>query len=259
MRVNSPPVVSRATAAAEVLFDDHQLARRARTTLAGADTGMLLTADHRGRATLTVPVRVFDDGGGALIPCDRDSALAGAAHAQRLASLMLAPNPTFGVRLTLSGRLTPINVGTDADADADADRTATRDMLVALRVEQIQAGCPHGQLGLRRAEQRQVPIAIYALAEPDALAANIPRLIAHLNSEHPEQVRWLAVYATGLPLARLVGATLTALTADQAVLCWVDESGAHPAILPFAQPAQGLSDLAATLRGCAEAARESGR
>jgi len=243
--VNSRSALPPPTKANELVLDDQQLARRARTTLAGADAGLLLTGDRPGRPRLAVPVRVFDDGGEALIRCEQSSAVAFAARARRLAALVLAPNPIFGVRLTLSGRLSP------------AERTGVRaaDVVVALSVDAVRVGCPHGHWGRPTAEGRSVPISLYAMAEPDILAANIPRVIRLVNDEHAEQVRWLAAHATGVPLHRLAAATLTGLSAHGAVLCWIDEHGAHHAELPFARPAHTLEDLAATLRACVSAAR----
>jgi len=248
--VNSRSALPPPTKANELILDEQQLARRARTTLAGADAGLLLTGDRPGRPRLAVPVRVFDDGGEALIRCEQSSAVAYAARARRLAALVLAPNPIFGVRLTLSGRLSP------------AERTGVRaadvvvaDVVIALSVDAVRVGCPHGHWGRPTAEGRSVPISLYAMAEPDILAANIPRVIRLVNHEHAEQVRWLAAHATGVPLHRLAAATLTGLSAHGAVLCWIDERGAHHAELPFARPAHTLEDLAATLRACVSAAR----
>jgi hypothetical protein len=250
--------------AADVMHDDDQLARRARTTLAGADVGLLLTGDGQGRMNLSVPVRIFDDGGEALIQCGSTSAIARAARLHRLASLTLAPNPTFGVRLTLSGRLS----GTDGRRqrpssvhptvlDRAKSSTPDSDILVALRVDEVSAGCPHGHPGTPIAGEHRLPIAVYALAKPDEVAANTPRIISHLNVERAAQVRLLAAHATGVPLRRIAAATVTALTTKRAEFSWIDETGVHPAILPFECDARTLVDLAGTLRRCVATALET--
>jgi hypothetical protein len=260
MPINDQSFASHLNIARDITFDNRQLARRARTTLAGADVGLLLTGDAGGRIGKAIAVRVFDDDGEALIQCDRDSAIAQAARARRLASLVLAPNPAFGVKLTLSGRL-----NTNDRPDQQLSHSAARvmsggtDIVVALRVDQVSAACPHTHPQGAPSEEREVPIAIYADAEPDLFAANIPRVIRHVNSEHAEQVRWLAAHATGVPISRLAAACLTTLTANGATLCWIDESGAHPATLRFDRPARTLEELAATLRSGVAAATAAAR
>ena len=249
--MNSRSPVQVPTRASEVVFDDQQLARRARTTLAGADAGLLLTGDRPGLPRLAVPVRVFDDGGEALIRCERTSAVARAARARRLAALVLAPKPTFGVRLTLSGRLSL------AERTGELAASCAAEVLIALSVDAVRVGCRHGHPASPAGEGRVRPVPLYAMAEPDVLAANIPRVVRLLNQEHAEELRWLAGYATGVPSHRLAAATLTGLSAQAAALCWIDQRGAHHTELPFARPARTLEELAATLRACVGAARKS--
>jgi hypothetical protein len=259
MPINDQTFASPLNIARDISFDDRQLARRARTTLAGADVGLLLTGDAGGSIGKAIAVRVFDDDGEALILCGRDSTVAQAARTRRLASLVLAPNPTFGVRLTLSGRL---NISGRADQPASHRTTRVvsggTDIVVALRVDQVSAACPHTHPQSAPSEEREVPIGLYADAEPDLFAANIPRVIRHVNSEHAEQVRWLAAHATGVPIGRLAAACLTTLTANGATLCWIDKYGAHPATLRFSRPARTLEELATTLRSGVAAAAAKG-
>jgi hypothetical protein len=246
------------------MLNDCQLARRARTTLAGADTGVLLTGDDRGKIVKPISVRVTDDNGNALIQCAIGSAVAQAASAHRVAILVLAPNPSFGVRLTLSGRLSPPD-GTNGRAvggrcaSCRANRSAATapDIVVAFRVDHVGAACPREHPGSAQNEERTVPIAVYADAEPDLFAANIPRVVRHINEHHGEQIRRLAAHTVGVPRSQLAAACLTDLTAEQATLCWLDESGAHPAVVPFARPAPTLEELAAALRACVAAANDN--
>lgn len=250
------------TRVSDVMFNDHQLARRARTTLAGADAGvLLLTGDERSKIVRPISVRLIDDDGDALIRCASGSEVAQAASAHRPAILVLAPNPSFGVRLTLSGRLGPTDGtkgrvvgGRCASCRANRSVSGTPDIVVALRVDHVGAGCPRERPDSVPSETRTVPTAVYADAEPDLFAANIPRIVHHINENHAEQMRRLAAHTVGVPRRQLAAACLTDLTAEQASLCWLDESGAHPAVLPFARPAPTLEELAAALRACVAAA-----
>jgi Protein of unknown function (DUF2470) len=252
----TPPTTARG-----VMFDDRQLARRARTTLAGADSGQLLTVGDRGLADTRFAVRVCDDDGEVLIRCEPEGAVTRAARARRLASLVLAPNPTFGVGLTLSGRLSltdgpgiaPLRRGHCA-CRAKEMASGSTDVVVALRGDHVSAACPRDHPRGLSIAQRSVPISLYADAEPDMFAATLPRMIEHLNENHAEQVRRLAAHMTAMPSSRLIAASLTALSAERATVCWVDGSGAHPATLQFARPAHSLEELAATLRECVLAA-----
>jgi hypothetical protein len=258
------PVSNRSAAhgmrVSDVMVDDHELARRARTTLAGADAGLLLTSDDQGKNLTPISVRVIDDNGKALIRCPSGSAVAQAASAGRPAILVLAPNPSFGVRLTLSGRLGLIE-GTNGRAvgglcaacRAGRIASGTADIVVGLRVVHVGAACPRERPGVL-SEARTVPNGVYADAEPDLFAAGIPRLVHHINEHHGELVRRLAAHTVGVPRSQLAAASVTDLTAGQASLCWLDESGAHQAVLPFAQLAPTLKQLAATWRACLTAA-----
>jgi len=243
------------------MFNDHQLARRARTTLAGADAGVLLAGDDRGRRDKPIPVRLIDDNGDALIRCAPGSVVAQAARAHRPAILVLAPNPSFGVRLRLSGRLVPTD-GTNGrvvsgrcpSCRANGSVPGAPDIVVALKVEHVGVACPRERPDSLTRQERTVPTAVYADAEPDLFAANIPRIVRYVNEHQGEQIRRLAAYAVGVPRSQVAAACLTDLTAGQANLCWLDEFGAHPAVLPFARPAHTLEGLAAALRACVTAA-----
>jgi hypothetical protein len=244
------------------MFNDHQLARRARTTLAGADAGVvLLSGDDRGEMGKPISVRLINDNGDALIRCASGSAVAQAARAHRPAILMLAPNLSFGVRLRLSGRLGPTD-GTNGrlvggrcpSCRANSSVPGAPDIVVALKVEHVGVACPREGPVSFTSEERTVPMAVYADAEPDLFAANIPRIVRYINAHQGEQIRMLAAHTVGVPRSQLAAACLTDLTAEQANLCWLDKSGAHQAVLPFARPAHTLEELAAALRACVTAA-----
>jgi hypothetical protein len=241
----------------DVAFDDADLARRARTTLAGADVGVLVTGVRTSCTPGSTLVRVLDDDGEALIICRPDDPIARAARARRLANLVLAPTPSAGVRLRLSGRLNSVE---DAPGESmatshvlahakDAARS-TGDAIVVLRVDRVDAGCPHPHSYALGGSEQNVPLPLYALAQPDLLAANLPRMIAYLNCHHAEQLRWLAADTIGQPLNLVAAASLTALTPSSAALCWIDDVGAHDTERRFLEPATTLEELARTIRTC---------
>ena len=126
--------------------------------------------------------------------------------------------------------------------------------MVALRVDHVIAGCPNERTVHAPGAGREVPIAAYADAEPDLFRANIPRVVQHINKHHSDQMRRLAAHTMGVPRSQLAAASLTNLTAERATLCWIDEYGAHPAVLPFPRPAPTLEQLAAALRALVTAA-----
>ncbi|HEX4017735.1 MAG TPA: DUF2470 domain-containing protein [Frankiaceae bacterium] len=220
----------------ELVFDDAVLARRARTTLAGADAGLLATGVPGARGTSARLVGVHDDDGEPVLRCDTADPISQAAARRQLATLRLAPNPTFGVWLALHGRLHPV-------------RTERQRFLARLSVTRVGVGCPHRD---EQPEAQQRPFQLlalekYALARPDLLAAHAPRLARHLNERHHEQLRRLAVAVSGVPAERVAAACLTGLTAEAARLCCIDDNGARYLTLPFPAPAATPAQLSAAL------------
>ncbi|HSY14831.1 MAG TPA: DUF2470 domain-containing protein [Jatrophihabitantaceae bacterium] len=238
------------TTSAAVLFDDLELARRARTTLAGAEVGLLTTGDDQAGHAHQALVRVVDEDGEALIYCEPGSHVARAARARRLASLDLTPNPTFGVRLTLSGRLCrPASDGVSDAAAAGTQPAGPGDLtVVVLRVDQVRAGCPQALPAGPLVADHPVPLDLYALARPDLLAAALPRVVRHLNDSHGEQLRRLAAYAAGTSLNRIAAASLDSLTATAATLWRIEADGSHLTRLSFTHPARTVEELATMLR-----------
>jgi hypothetical protein len=255
--MNNQQFASRPTSARNCLFDEHQLARRARTTLAGADAGLLVTGDAWGRTDHVTVVQIVDDDGEPLIACDADGIVAHAAATRRLANLSLEPNPTFGVQLTLSGRLSTVNKPDLAPLGCSARGGVGATAFIALRIDRVSAACPHDRPRRTPDDRRDVPIALYANAEPDLFAANLPRVVRHLNERQAEQIRLLAAHAIGRPRAHLAAASVMSLTAEGAQLCWIDDSGAHRTTPNFPRPAPTLDALAGTLRACVNDAMEN--
>ena len=226
--------------AAEVFYDDTVLARRARTTLAGAESGVMFIGGERWRALSATPVEVADDDGEPVLTWAPTPAVTAAAANGRLVTLILAPNPGFGVRLTMSGRLIPTAAGTEGQA--------------ALRVEQVLVGCPHdGRSG--PTHTRELALTVYALAEPDELAAAIPRTVRHLNTGHEAELRQAAGALCGSEIA---SARIDELSATGVTLSWVDSTGGRTVSLPFEPAATTMADVGLALR-CALTAAVSER
>jgi len=239
----------------QAAFDDRELARRSRTTLAGADAGLLFAGVGIGCPPAPSAVQVVDDDGEALVGCRHDSPIARAAQSRCIAALVLAPTPTLGVRLRLSGRLSPIGRGTrQVQAEnrllmqARNTPLPASDMIVVLQVDRVEAGCPYPHPRALAAPGRLVPLELYAAARPDAFAANVPRMINYLNDHHAERLRWLASDISEVPLDRLAAAHLTALSPTTAGMRWIDETGTHDTTIAFTRPSNTLEELARAIR-----------
>ncbi len=242
----------------DVLFDDATLGRRARTTLAGADSGVLsLGASSSTNRPVRVPV--IDDDGEPLLLCPPVGPAAHAARMQRLASLDLAPTPTFGVWLTLCGRLRLKSAPTRRLRAATAcpacghSRFPDRayDITVALAVEHVHVRCPHPHEGWTSCPHGgyALPIETYATAVPDAMAAQLPRVVRHLNQRHEGFVRRVAGRAGGRGEDELLLAVVRDLHVRGAQICWVDGEGANLTDVPFAAPARAVRDVTMALAG----------
>ena len=225
--------------ATEVLFDEHELARRARTTLAGAERGVLVVANGRATRYRELPVEVADDGGEALVAVPAGGPLDEAVGRRAHAALILEPNEQYGVGLTLIGRLLPAAGPDDDDGPARSYGSLT--------VERVLASCPVPE---RRdsVPRREIPLHSYAAAEPDAIAAHASRIARHLTEDHQDQVRRLAARCAGVPVERMAAAQLSRLAADGTQLWWVDDDGAHRIDAAFDPPARDLAELGLKLR-----------
>ena len=231
----------------DVTYDVGDLAARARTTLAGADIGRLVA--ETGSGVGVQAVRIVDDAGEPLLVCARTDELVAAATGGRRAVLQLDPTPTRGVRLRLGGRLSRLDEAAEATGACDtlAARTwrlvGPDEVLIALRVDRIEAGCPHEMMRSPLAAHRPIPLSLYARAEPDHLAANIPRITQHLNAHHGEQLRALAADLTARRVADIAVASIVELHRSGARIAWIDDSGAHDRRIEFPEVATTLPAL----------------
>lgn len=192
------------------LFDEEYLARRARTTLAGSDQARLVVADGGPRVCGEYQVTVRDDGGEPilLVPCG--GVLQQVARRRCHAALMLGATSPDGVGVTLVGRLAEqpeAATGLIAPAAICLGCEPVTGLpcpgwtAVALTVQRVHTSCPRVEVRVQTRPRREIPLELYAMAEPDELAAGIPWIQRHLNGSHPEQVRAIAARCARLPLS----------------------------------------------------------
>ncbi len=231
--------------ATSLLFDEFELARRARTTLAGAEFGLLVIADGGSARYRQCQVTVTDDGGEAVLGTPVLGSVAVAATRNAHAALLLESNEEFGVGLTLIGR---ISLWREPD-DREPGQAA-----VGLSVERVLASCPHGRTGQPR---REIPLASYAAAEPDSIAAHGRRIAQHLTEHHQDQVRALLAQCTRRPAGLIAAAQVSRLRAEAIEFWWLDGDGAHEFRIAVDPPAADLTELGQRLRGLMELRRHS--
>jgi hypothetical protein len=100
----------------------------------------------------------------------------------------------------------------------------------------------------RGAERRRVPLAEFRSPAHQLNAGYLQRAAEHAALCHQDELRRAVASRTGTRIAEVVGAQLTALTAGDARLEWVDTTGAHRATLPFSRTARSAEDLGDLLR-----------
>lgn len=240
--------------ARDVVFDDRELARRARTALVAADYGVVSTTAGLGRGREQLRVETFDEDGEPVLVLPNGSCAADAARAGRLGSVCIDPVGT-GLRVRLTGRLVAVTalVGFGPRWSPEGNplpctpRLRPGQSLAALRVEEVYVGCPCPYPPARDSERR-IPLECYAVARPDYLAAHAPRMAAHLSAHHAGQLRCLAGQVSGQPAGQVAAAMMTGLSGSLLELRYVDRDGAHDTQIELRPPARSVGDLANTLR-----------
>lgn len=235
--------------AREVVLDEQHLAAQARTTLAAADTAVVRLGPGRAGSATGYRVRVRDDDGEPRLSCRRDGAVHRAARERRVAGLLLAPHAAAAAAVRLAGRLV-------ADSAAAAAGEPAASAQVSLRVEHVVIGCPHPGAGRRElrgvlregAREREIALERYALAQPDQLAAQLPRVLRHVNDHHGEQVHRLAAATAGRPPDAVLAASLAELSPAGVEINWIDEAGGHDHPIRFGTAAHTVDELVCALR-----------
>ncbi|SDJ18794.1 hypothetical protein SAMN05444157_2170 [Frankineae bacterium MT45] len=236
---------------AQVLLDDDELARYARTTLAGSDAGSLLVADGGQTICSQISVSVRDDGGEAVMVVPTARAPWLNAPRPRWGSLVLEPADESGVGVTLSGRLQRLSQRANAETHPHCSSSLARsqETQVAMRVEEVWVSCPRrAELPPNVAGVRQVPLLRYANAEPDLFAANSRRVMKHLNTFHGEQLRAWAVSHTDEELEQIAGASVSSLSRTALHLWVIGPDGATGTQVEFPAALQSFDELGELIR-----------
>ncbi len=270
---------------------DAERARTARTVLAGARHGLLTLSGERMRGW----VGLLDDGGEPIILAGAASPPAAAGLTGGHARVDV-PGPV-GERVILIGDLRP----RPGSAEQVTARLSTPERPVALvgaeaglaavalsvlevvlcqpapvepaAVDRDRAGRVRTPGGTRpgtrvtgrewatEATAQRIPLAAYALAEPDLVLAYAGDLTSHLNHAHAEQVRQLAAAAerlgtvAGPGVGELIGAQVTGLDHTGLDLWRIGGDGAEAARLTFRNPLTAPGDLGVELRWLLERVR----
>lgn len=221
--------------------DPYAVAARARAVLACPAAVELL----RGGLPVELDEEVLglsDDGGRPTLACPEDSSLLTAAARREVVSIHLVsgvgaargPAPADRAdQLHLTGRL--VLGGTDGCSGCpEAHRVVVLEpSAVVLTV--------HGRA-------TPVPVGDFLAEEHVLNRGYLQRAVEHANACHGDELRRAASRRSGLPLPRLLAASLGALTPAGVELRWLDVEGAHVERLRFAPPAATPAELGELLR-----------
>lgn len=217
--------------------DPYSVAARARSVLACPSA-----ADLR-REGLVVELGeevlgLSDDAGRPTLVCPDDSVLLTAAARREVVSLHLTS-------------------GVDALEPARADQLHLTGRLVLGGSERC-SGCPeeHRIAVLEpsvvvltvRGRATPVPVADFLSEEHVLNRGYLARAAEHATTCHGEELRRAVSRRTGLPLPRLLAASLDSLTPAGVDLRWIDAEGAHAERVRFSPPAATPAELGELLR-----------
>lgn len=218
--------------------DPYAVAARARSVLA-CPAGADLRLGGSPTAIAHEVLSFGDDDGRPTLACSPDAELAHAAARREVVTLHL----TSGVRtptgalepdaLDLTGRL--VLGGTDACGGC----------LVPHRLVVLE---PSAVVLTALGRTLPVPVADFLSSELVLNRGYLQRTAEHASACHGDELRRAVARRTGLPPARLVGASLAALTPHGVELRWIDTDGAHVERLVFPGPARDADELGRLLR-----------
>lgn len=215
-------------AAQRLLDSEPDLAREARTTLAGSSTGVLLVAAGLvpdARAQLSV--KVSEVAGDPVVQVDNIGLVEYLARRRWHAALFASSERAAGVGATFVGRLHP----------------HAQPRIFRIVVERILVSCPRRGRPDLFSEGRELSLAQYAAAEPDLVAAYAHRICDHINAAHADRLRVTAASILRRPARSVIAAEIASLCCCQLHLHWVSEDGGDISKLDFPRPAETLEEL----------------
>lgn len=226
------------TGTRRVQRDPYAVAARARSVLA-CPSGAELRIGGSPLPLADEVLSFTDDAGRPTLACSPDAALLVVASRRDVVTLHL----TSGVR------------GSTGAVEPDALDLTGR--LVLGGVDEC-GGCaaPHRVVVLEPSavvltalgRTLPVPVADYLSPEHALNRGYLQRTAEHASTCHGDELRRAVSRRTGMPTARLVGASLAALTPQGVELRWIDTDGAHVERLRFPAPARDAVELGRLLR-----------
>lgn len=215
--------------------DPYAVAAQARSILA-CPAGVELSVDGSPSGAPEGALSLADDQGRAVLVCTPGSDLLIAAGRRLVATVRLQSGLTGGSpddALALTGRLV-------LDGTERCDCCAEEHQRVLLEPSAV----------ILSLAGRQLPVPVSDFLSPAHVLNRgyLQRACEHANHCHGDQLRRAVSRRTGLPLARLIGASLAALTPGGVELRWVDSEGAHAERLRFPTPATDTHELGIRLR-----------
>lgn len=217
--------------------DPYSVAARARSVLACPAAADLL----RDGLPVDLAEEVLgldDDAGRPTLVCRADAALLTAAARREVVSLHLtggvdAGDPARADQLHLTGRLA-LGAGERCGSCPEEHRVAVLE--------------PSAVVLTVRGRATPVPVADFLSEEHVLNRGYLTRAAQHATTCHGEELRRAVSRRTGLPPARLLAASLGALTPAGVDLRWIDAEGAHSERLRFSPPAATPAELGELLR-----------
>lgn len=215
--------------------DPHAIAARARSILA-CPAAVDLSVDGSPATLPPGALSLVDQGGRAAFVCTPDCDLLRAAGRRLVARLTLRSGLAGAGpddALTLTGRLVPAGAERCDSCPDDHLRALLEPSVVVLA------------LGGRHLP---VPVSDFLSDQHVLNRGYLQRAVEHANRCHSDELRGAVSRRTEIPLARLVAASLGALTPHGVELRWVDTDGGHTERLRFPTPARTPLDLGTRLR-----------
>jgi hypothetical protein len=217
--------------------DPYSVAARARSVLA-CPSAVDLRRDGLPVELAEEVLGLSDDAGRPTLVCADDSALLTAAARREVVSLHLTS-------------------GVDAEEPERADQLHLTGRLVLGGSERC-SGCPeeHRVAVLEpsavvltvRGRATPVPVADFLSEQHVLNRGYLARAVEHASTCHGEELRRAVSRRTGLPQARVLAASLGALTPAGVELRWIDAEGGHAERVRFTPPASTPTELGELLR-----------